>query len=138
MKTILLRKKISNSIEQNYPAEKIEFIFITDGSTDNTTSIVSHYPTIRLLHESERRGKSAAINRAVASASKDILIFSDANTILNHDATLNIARHYHDKKTGGVAGEKKIIKMSGLTADDVGVTRRPLLEIRIIPEKNRL
>lgn len=114
-----IQKKIINSLEQNYPAGQIEFIFVTDGSTDKTVSILKQYPAIKLLHSDERRGKSAAINRAVEFARYDILIFSDANTILNKDATLNITRHYQFKKTGGVSGEKKVIRQSE-THDEVG------------------
>jgi len=104
-----IKEKIIDSLAQNYPPEKIEFIFITDGSTDNTAKIISGYPQIKLLHNTERKGKSAALNRAVANAANDILIFCDANTILNRNAVLNICRHYADEHMGGVAGEKKVL-----------------------------
>ena len=114
-----IREKILNSLDQDYPAGKIEFIFVTDGSADETPGIVSSYPRIRALHEPERRGKSAAINRAVALARNEILIFSDANTILNREATTNIARHYLDPGVGGVAGEKKVLSITD-SAMEVG------------------
>lgn len=104
-----IEKKAENSIELNYPKEKIEFIFITDGSTDGTNDRLLKYPQIKVLYSPERRGKSAALNRAVQEAKNDILIFSDANTILNQNACVNISRHYYFKETGGVAGEKKVI-----------------------------
>jgi len=107
-----IRLKIENSLLQNYPKGLIEYIFITDGSTDNTNNIIQEYKEIKLLYQPERRGKSAALNRAVEEATNEILIFSDANTLLNHDATLNIVRHYNDLTIGGVAGEKKISKSS--------------------------
>lgn len=104
-----IREKILNSLDQDYPLEKVEYIFITDGSTDETPDIAKTFPLIHALHEPERRGKSAAVNRAVSHAHNDILIFSDANTILNREATRNIARHYQDPRVGGVAGEKKVL-----------------------------
>ncbi len=104
-----IEKKISNSLTLNYPSDKIEFIFITDGSTDKTNEIISRYTLIKLLYQPERRGKSAALNRAVGTSLNDILIFSDANTSLNDEAILNIVRHYHNEKVGGVAGEKKVV-----------------------------
>lgn len=110
-----IKKKIINSLEQNYPHEHIEFIFITDGSTDKTPELIRNYPGIKLLHHPERKGKSAALNRAVQFARHDILIFSDANTVLNKDAILNIVRHYQSKNTGGVAGEKKVISAYGIS-----------------------
>src|SRR5882757_1512979 len=79
-------EKITNSLEQDYPREKIEFLFITDGSTDRTAGICGQNASIRTLHQPERKGKSAALNRAVTEARHEILVFSDANTILNKEA----------------------------------------------------
>ena len=104
-----IEKKILNSLQQVYPQDKIEFIFITDGSTDSTPEIISNYSSILLLHSKERKGKTAALNRAVLHAKNEILIFSDANTILNKEATFTISKHFFDQKVGGVAGEKKVI-----------------------------
>ncbi len=104
-----IEKKIANSLEQDYPLEKIEFIFITDGSNDKTAEIVASFPSVKLLHQPDRKGKSAALNRSVSFALNDILIFSDSNAFLNKDAVKNISRHYSNLNVGGVAGEKKVI-----------------------------
>lgn len=112
----IIRAKILNSLDQDYPAGGIEFLFITDGSTDDTPGIVSAYPSVRLLHEPQRNGKAAAVNRAVNAATGNILIFSDANTMLNKDAVRLIARHYRDPTVGGVAGEKKVLPPASVVA----------------------
>jgi cellulose synthase/poly-beta-1,6-N-acetylglucosamine synthase-like glycosyltransferase len=104
-----IEKKIINSLEQEYPSDRIEYIFITDGSSDSTPDIIEKYPQVQLLHSDLRQGKSAALNRAVKAANNDILLFSDANTFLNPEATEMVARHYIDEKVGGVAGEKKVM-----------------------------
>lgn len=104
-----IEEKIMNSLAQNYPSEKIEFIFVTDGSSDRTPAIVQKFALVRLLHSSHRSGKTAALNRAVEQSNGEILVFSDANTILNKDASRLIARHYANKNVGGVSGEKKVI-----------------------------
>ncbi len=107
-----IEKKVQDSLAQNYPADRIEFLFITDGSTDGTMEIIQRYPAVRLLHRPERRGKTAALNRAVQEARGEVLIFCDANTMLNPDAVQIIANRYADPRVGGVAGEKKVITMS--------------------------
>src|ERR1700744_1820394 len=103
-----IEEKIKNSLELNYPAEKLKFIFITDGSTDNTPAIVSKYPQLIHMHSTERMGKMVAVHRAVAEVTTAIMVFTDANTFLNADALVNICRHYSDKKVGAVAGEKRV------------------------------
>lgn len=115
----VIKQKIVNSLEQDYPKDRIEFLFVTDGSSDRTPEIITQSPGIRLLHRSDRGGKSAALNRAVAEATQEIIIASDANTLLNKDAVKNIVRHYSSKQTGGVAGEKKVLSAS-TGGEDVG------------------
>lgn len=104
-----IEDKIMNSLELDYPRDRIEFIFISDGSSDDTPDIVKKYEgEVIAMHEDARRGKAAAMNRAVGATNQEILIFCDANTELNKEAIRRIARHYKDPKIGGVAGVKTI------------------------------
>lgn len=104
-----IEKKISNTFALDYPKHLIQIICITDGSNDGTPEIVSEFNEVDLLHSSERKGKMAAINRAMLHVKNPIVVFSDANTLLNTIAIREIVKHYSNKKIGGVAGEKKII-----------------------------
>jgi biofilm PGA synthesis N-glycosyltransferase PgaC len=103
-------QKIENTLALDYPKDKLELIFITDGSSDNTPAIISRYPGILLLHQPERRGKVAAMNRAIQHVQASLVIFCDANTLLNKDCVREIVKHYENPKVGGVAGEKKIMQ----------------------------
>lgn len=109
-------RKIKNTLELDYPEDKLDIIFITDGSSDGTENIVRKYSRITSLHENERKGKTAAINRAMKVVRTPFVIFCDANTLLNTAAVKNIIKHYRDEKTGGVAGEKKVLTTDGNTA----------------------
>lgn len=104
----IIEKKIQNSLDLDYPAEKLKLIIITDGSTDQTPEIISKYDRIQLLHEPERRGKVAAMNRAMHFVPTPYVIFCDANTLLNKECVRETVKHYADPRVGGVAGEKKI------------------------------
>jgi len=104
----IIAEKINNSLALNYPADKLKIIFVTDGSTDNTPGVVSQYPKITLLHQPGRSGKIVAVHRAMGQVDTDVVIFTDANTMLNRDALLKICRHYADKTVGAVAGEKRV------------------------------
>lgn len=104
-----IEQKIHNTLELDYPAEKLQVMIVTDGSTDGTPDIIRRYPSIILLHEPERSGKTAAINRAMLQVSTPVVVFCDANTLLNKAAIRNLVKHYDDPHTGGVAGEKKVV-----------------------------
>ncbi len=103
-----ITEKIRNTLALEYPDGKLEVIFITDGSTDRTPDILKEYPQIKLLHQTERKGKVAAMHRAMAYIKTEVIIFTDANTELNKDALCKISRHYADESVGAVAGEKRI------------------------------
>jgi len=106
---IFIAEKIKNSLELNYPEGKLKLIFITDGSSDGTADIVAGYPEIIHMHSAERKGKMAAVHRAIDTVTTEVMVFTDANTFLNSDAIINICRHYSDPKVGAVAGEKRVL-----------------------------
>jgi poly-beta-1,6-N-acetyl-D-glucosamine synthase len=103
-----IEQKIINTLSLDYPKEKIKYLFITDGSNDGTDDVIKKYPDLILLHLDERKGKSAALNRAMQTVISSIVVFSDANTLLNKEAIHQIVKHYQNPKVGGVSGEKKI------------------------------
>jgi poly-beta-1,6-N-acetyl-D-glucosamine synthase len=116
----LITKKIANTLELDYPSDKLHIIFITDGSTDSTPLLLQGVPRIQLLHQEERKGKVAAMHRAMSMVQTPIVIFSDANTLLNKTCIRHIIKHYADPAVGGVAGEKKIIQSEEDTAAGSG------------------
>jgi biofilm PGA synthesis N-glycosyltransferase PgaC len=103
-----IEEKIINTLALNYPENKIRFVFITDGSTDETPDIIAKYPQILGMHEPGRSGKIAAVHRAMSKVETEIVVFTDANTMLNQDAILLMCRHYQDEKVGAIAGEKRV------------------------------
>ncbi len=104
----ILREKISNTLRLSYPEDKLEILFVTDGSSDDSPRIVGEYERIRLLHEAERKGKIHAIHRAMQQVESEVVVFTDANTFLNREALLLIARHYAEPSVGAVSGEKRV------------------------------
>lgn len=105
----ILDDKVANCRSLDYPAGKLEIVFITDGSTDNSVEVLSKYDDVRVLHDDRRGGKTAAENRAMKNVSSEIVVFTDANTVLNRDVIKNIVRHFADEKTGCVSGEKRVL-----------------------------
>lgn len=104
-----IEKKIENCLQLQYPKEKLQILFVTDGSDDGTPELIRKHEGIQLLHEPARLGKISAVNRAMQYVKTPIVIFCDANTLLNPDALLKMARHFSNSKVGCVAGEKKVM-----------------------------
>lgn len=104
-----IQTKIFNSLTQDYPGERLKYMFVTDGSTDRTAEIVGRYPQLEHLHRPERQGKLAAVERAMSHIKTEVVIFTDANTLLNPQAVKNLVRHFSDPAVGAVAGEKRVL-----------------------------
>jgi cellulose synthase/poly-beta-1,6-N-acetylglucosamine synthase-like glycosyltransferase len=105
-----IRQKVENSLQLDYPKEKVQYLWITDGSDDGTPDLLKEYPNTEVYHQPERRGKMHAMNRGMKFVKAPIVIFSDTNTILNRGAIRAMTACFSDPQTGCVAGEKRIVE----------------------------
>ena len=108
----IISEKMSNTHSLDYPADRLHLVWVTDGSTDNTNSILSTYPDVKIVFSPERRGKSAALKHGIKEVSTEIVMMTDANTMLNPEAIREIVRLMQDPKVGCVSGEKKVMAKS--------------------------
>ena len=108
----IISEKMSNTHSLDYPADRLHLVWVTDGSTDNTNSILSTYPDVKIVFSPERRGKSAALKHGIKEVSTEIVMMTDANTMLNPGAVREIVRLMQTPKVGCVSGEKKVMAKS--------------------------
>jgi len=101
-------EKIHNSLQQDYPQDKITQIWVNDASSDKTNLLLANYSHIIVLNQPERKGKIAAINLAMQHVKTPITIFSDANAMLSANAISKLVEPFSNKSVGCVAGEKRI------------------------------
>ena len=116
-------EKILNSVALVFPAHCIRFVFVTDGSDDDTpqraqTTFEQWAGTSEwvVIHQPERKGKIAAFHRALqlygqwdgCPPDQHIIISTDANTLLNQAAAAQLVAHFQNPQIGAVAGEKRI------------------------------
>ncbi len=113
-------QKVKNTFDLNYPKEKIQYLWLTDGSNDGTPELLKKYPHQQVAHQPERRGKIDAMNRGMQLVQAPIVIFSDSNTLLNQNSVLEIVEKFQDPKVGCVAGEKRIMDLKNDTAAGSG------------------
>ena len=115
-----IAEKAQNSLELDYPKDKLRILFITDGSNDGTQDVLKGIDGVELTHEDIRAGKAAAENRAMTLVTSPIVVFCDANTYLNQDCIKNLVVHYQDPKVGAVSGEKRVLSKSADKASAAG------------------
>jgi glycosyltransferase involved in cell wall biosynthesis len=103
----IVAKLASTLTRQRYPRDKLEVIVVSDGSSDGTDARVQRYPDnrVRLVRQEPRAGKSPALNRGVAEARGDVLVFTDANALFAPDAIAGLAARFADPSVGLVSGQ---------------------------------
>lgn len=116
----IVGEKMANTANLDYPEDKLTIIWITDGSTDQTNEKLSYYKDVQILFEPKRAGKTAALNRAILFVKTPLVIFTDANTMLNKEAVIEIANSFKDNNVGCVAGEKRIASKEKESASSGG------------------
>ena len=102
-----IRAKLENTLQIDYPPEKLEIIVASDCSTDKTDDIVREYESrgVKLYRQTERRGKTSAQNMAVERAGGEIILFSDATTMYEKNVLRAMLPNFADDSVGCVAGK---------------------------------
>lgn len=101
-----LARKLDNLLSLDYPAELLDIVVVSDGSTDATDSIVQAYSDrkVRLVRV-PHAGKAAALNAAMQHASGEILLFVDVRQMFDLQALRHLVANFADPTVGGVTGE---------------------------------
>ncbi len=114
-------RKLMSVLEQDYPPERVTVVVASDGSDDGTASVVAGLgrPNVSVL-DLPRVGKGEALAAGVGAAEGDVLVFSDANSILAPDALRQLMRSFEDPSVGGVAGNQVYVQAGREDAIAVG------------------
>jgi cellulose synthase/poly-beta-1,6-N-acetylglucosamine synthase-like glycosyltransferase len=102
--------KMENTRALDYPRDRLQVLFISDGSIDGTCAAVEagRAPFIDLLALPVRQGKAAALNAGLELARHPIVVFSDASIMLERNALVEIAQPFAAADIGCVSGEDRI------------------------------
>lgn len=99
--------KLQNTLQIDYPKEKLEILVVSDCSNDRTDKIVVSFAErgVKLYRQPERQGKTMAQNAAVELAGGEIILFSDATTMYQPDVLKQMLPSFADETVGCVAGK---------------------------------
>lgn len=104
----IIREKMENIRELDYPREKLCVMWVTDGSSDHSVEMLREYHDVTLVHSPERKGKAAAMQHGLQENHSPIVVFTDANTMLNAGAIREIVRQMMKPDVSCVSGEKRV------------------------------
>ncbi len=116
-----IREKLRNTMELDYPRDKIQFIVASDASSDLTEEIVREFPEVQLLRTPERGGKERAQRLALEAATGEIMVFTDAGTLLDKDGIRRIVRNFADPAVGAVSSRDQVLSSQSGNAEDIYV-----------------
>jgi biofilm PGA synthesis N-glycosyltransferase PgaC len=133
-----LARKLDNLIALEYPADRLEIIVVSDGSSDRTASILSEYAREPLglrqvlpLLKAASQGKAAGLNDAIKKATGEILLFTDARQQIEPGALRMLVENLSDPAVGAASGELMLGDPSlGETGNGMGLYWRIEKKIR--------
>jgi cellulose synthase/poly-beta-1,6-N-acetylglucosamine synthase-like glycosyltransferase len=106
----LIGNRLNNLLSQGYPIECLEFVVVSDGSTDHTVekarAFAAAHPEVRvkLVEFAENRGRAPAQNAGVFAASHEIVVSTDADNIFMPGCLQALVAPFADPKVGVVGG----------------------------------
>jgi cellulose synthase/poly-beta-1,6-N-acetylglucosamine synthase-like glycosyltransferase len=115
----VIQRKIKNSLALDYPADRIEIVVASDGSSDETAAIAqarADGKRVRVLVFPQNRGKVATLNASVPELHGEVVVFSDAPAMLYPDSVRKLVENFADPEVGAVSGLYKVVK-----ADQVNI-----------------
>ncbi len=118
-----IAEKLENSLALDYPRERLQILVAADGSSDQTPNIVETYAEqgVELSYSPPRRGKMAAINRAMPGTHGEIIVFSDANNMYEANVIREMVAPFADLSVGAVTGAKSIVRGDSALGESEGL-----------------
>jgi cellulose synthase/poly-beta-1,6-N-acetylglucosamine synthase-like glycosyltransferase len=107
----IIRQKLENVLQLDYPREKFEVVVVDSASNDGTGNIVKKFAgehrreiNIVLIEQPVRRGKSEAINEALRSVRSEIIVLTDADVTFPPHSIWKLVENFDRTEIGAVSG----------------------------------
>lgn len=106
-----MSEALDAALDQSY--RHVEVVVVDDGSVDDSPTVLASYADRVTIELQERLGQGAACNRAFALSSGDIVMFHDADDVLEHDAVERIVAAFTDARVSLVLGRLRDVDAQG-------------------------
>ena len=128
----VITEKIENTLNLDYPSDRLQIVVCDDASADRTVEIVSSYTGagITLSQAGTRAGKVGGLNRALELATGDIFIIADADILPAPNALRELVANFADETVGCVLAETRMKSSEDDTSESGGLYWRYEARIR--------
>jgi len=101
---LIIAEKVRNCLALDYPSDRIEILIGSDASTDRTEEIIRSFasPRIRLIRYEPQTGKTVVQNRLLTQASGDVVLCTDADSLLTPESLRLMLAHMRDPRVAVV------------------------------------
>ncbi len=115
-----VQAKLRNCFELDYPPDKLQVIVSLDAPTDGTDALIRDYAGrgVDVIHSDLHIGKAEAVNRGVAIANGEIVLFADARQRFENNAVRELVANFTDNSVGAVSGELVLLDEHAREASD--------------------
>lgn len=102
----VIRKKVENTLDLDYPRDRLKIVVASDGSTDRTNAMLSSYGAseITFIPLTPRQGKTTVLNQIIPTLDGEIVVLSDASGLARPEALKKLIRHFQNERVGCVSG----------------------------------
>lgn len=99
-------ERVTNLLESDFPATRLEILVIDDGSTDATaaTVLASGDSRVRVLSLPRPLGKAGALNAGMSQVETPLTVFADARQAFSSNAVTALVSAFSDARVGVAAG----------------------------------
>jgi len=110
----VIKAKIQNLLELDYPSDSMEIIVVDGCSTDRTAEIVEAFKDerIKLIRQKEREGVTEAVKAGVQSTKGEIIVMTDAEAAFESNALRFLVEDLSNPDVGAVTGIEVIVNPS--------------------------
>ncbi|MCL6466029.1 MAG: glycosyltransferase family 2 protein [candidate division WOR-3 bacterium] len=115
----IIAEKMKNILAMEYPADYLEILIGSDNSTDRTDEIIRSFndPRVRLIHYDEQSGKTVVQNRLLEIATGDVVLCTDADSLLTPEALKLMVEKFLDPRVGVVNPKYRRVNEDGSPAE---------------------
>jgi cellulose synthase/poly-beta-1,6-N-acetylglucosamine synthase-like glycosyltransferase len=116
-----VQAKVDNLRALDYPAGRARFLFVSDGSTDDTVARLRALPDVTLVECPVRGGKPRALNAALLQVRTPLVVFADVRQRIEPGALKHLVRRLLQPGIGAVSGELVHVQPGTETAANIGL-----------------